>query len=360
MRSPTPFVVVMAGGTGTRFWPRSRRRQPKQLLPIASRRSMLQETVARARSIASLARTLVVTTQALVPEVRRQLPALPRANVIGEPVGRNTAACIALAALRVQRSDPEAVMVVLPADHLVTGLPAFRRACNVAVRLAAREHLVTVGIVPTHPETGYGYIEWGAVLAGSSGQAARAASFREKPDRRRAQRFVASGRYLWNSGIFAWRARRVLEEIDRHVPGLGKALRRLQPAVGTRREGAVLRRAYAELPSISIDYGVLERATSVAVVRGRFGWSDLGSWAAMEPLWRDDGRRQNAVQGRVVAVGARGCVVSTPTRTVALCGVDDLVVVDAPDAVLVCRKDRAQDVRLIVQELERRGLSHLL
>ncbi len=360
MGRSTRFAVVMAGGAGTRFWPRSRRRHPKQLLPIVSARSMLQETVARARVVAPPARTLVVVTTALVSEVRRQLPELPPGNVIGEPVGRNTAACIGLAALRVARVDPEGVMAVLPADHLVADLPEFRRAVRLALDLAAEDHLVTIGITPTHPETGYGYIEWGHALPATRGQAAWAASFREKPSRRRAQRFVATGRYLWNSGIFAWRARRVLEEIGRHVPVRGRLLRRLEPVVGTSREAAALRRCYANMPAVSIDYGVLERADRVAVIRGRFRWSDLGSWAAMEGLWKSNGRRGNAVQGRAIAVGARGCIVSAPDRLVALCGVDDLVVVDTSDALLVCHKGRAQDVRLVVRELERRGLTRLL
>jgi mannose-1-phosphate guanylyltransferase len=360
MGRSTRFAVVMAGGAGTRFWPRSRRRHPKQLLPFLGARSLLQETVARARVVAPPARTLVVSTSALVREVRRQLPQLPSANVIGEPVGRNTAACIGLAALRVARIDAEGVMAVLPADHLVGDLDAFRAALGLALDLAADDYLVTIGVPATHPETGYGYIEWGRALAGTRGQAALARSFREKPSRRRAHGFVTSGRYLWNSGMFAWRARRILEEIDRHVPGVGRLLRRLGRDVATSREAAALRSRYPRMPAISIDKGVLERASRVAVVRGRFRWSDVGSWAAMEEMWRDHRSDGNAVQGRAIAVGARGCIVSATDRVVALCGVNDLVVVDAPDAVLVCHKHRAQDVRLLVHEIERRGLIRLL
>jgi mannose-1-phosphate guanylyltransferase len=319
---------------------------------------MLQETVLRATSLVPLEHVFVVTTAPLVAAVRRQLPGIPRRNIIGEPTGRNTAACIGLAALRIEREDPGGVMVVLPADHLVTGAVAFRQAVRLAIDLACEEHLVTIGIPPTAAETAYGYIEWGTVIGRTKARAAWAASFTEKPTRQRAGRFLASGRYLWNSGIFAWRARTILREIDTHIPALGRQLARLRPAVRSRRERTALARSYRAMPSISIDYGVLERAERVAVVRGRFGWSDVGSWAAMEGLWRAaDG---NAVQGTAVAVDARGCVVSAPGRLVALCGVDDLVVVDAPDAVLICHKQRAQDVRLIVQELGRRGLDHLL
>lgn len=360
MARTTRFAVIMAGGTGTRFWPRSRRRHPKQLLPILGTRSMLQETADRIRTVAPPARTLVVTAASLAGQVRRQLPQLPPRNVIGEPLGRNTAACIGVAALRVAREDPDGVMVVLPADHLISGLPAFRRAVALAGELAAKDHLVTIGITPTRAETGYGYIQWGRRLASTKGQAACVARFTEKPTRRRAERFLAGGRHLWNSGIFAWRARRILAEIDHHMPELGRQLAELRPAVGTRREAAALRRHYPKLVATSIDYGVLERADRVVVVRGRFRWSDLGSWAAMEGLWSSGSRAGNAVQGRAIAVDTRGCVVSTSGRVVALCGVSDLVVVDTPDAVLVCHKSRAQDVRLVVQEIERRGYRHLL
>lgn len=360
MARSTPFAVIMAGGAGTRFWPRSRRQHPKQLLPIVSARSMLQETVDRARTVAPPARTLVVTNASLVSQVRRQLPRVPAGNVIGEPASRNTAACIGLAALRVERQDPDGVMVVLPSDHFVSGLPAFRRAVGLAGQLAAQDNLITIGLTPTRAETGYGYIEWGRTLAGTKGQAAWAATFTEKPTRRRAERFVASGGYLWNSGIFAWRARRILAEIDRHLPRLGRLLDRLRPAIGTPREAAALRRYYPAMPAISIDYGVLEHVERVAVVRGRFQWSDLGSWAAMEGLWRSGLRNGNAVRGRTITIGAQGCVVSASERLVALCGVSDLVVVETPDAVLVCQKSRAQDVRLIVRELERRGCTELL
>jgi mannose-1-phosphate guanylyltransferase len=350
----------MAGGTGTRFWPRSRRRRPKQFLPIVSSRSMLQETFARARLLVAPDRILVVTAASLAAEVRRQLPALPARNVIAEPVGRNTAACIGVAALRIVREDPDAVMLVFPADHRVTGVPAFRSALRLAADLAGDGGLVAVGIAPLGPESGYGYIELGRVIPGTRGRASWAASFTEKPERRRAERFVASGRYLWNGGIFAWRAQAILGQIDRHLPALGRQLDRLRGALGTSRERAALGRVYPLLPAISIDHGVLERADRIAVVRGHFRWADVGSWAAMEGLWRRDGRDGNAVRGRVVSVGARRCVVFAPERLVALCGVEDVVVIDAPDAVLVCDKNRAQDVRLVVHELERRGLRGLL
>jgi mannose-1-phosphate guanylyltransferase len=360
MTGATCFAVIMAGGAGTRFWPRSRQDHPKQLLPIATARSMLQDTVERALSIVPPERILVVTTSNLRAAVGRQLPDVPGRNVIAEPVGRNTAACIGLAATRVAHEDPDGTMIVLPADHVITNPSAFRAAMRTAAALGSLGHLVTIGITPSGPETGYGYIECGRPLRFRGRQCAWVESFTEKPARRRAERFLASGRYLWNSGIFAWRASVILGAIDTHIPQLGRGLARIRTAIGRRNESAVLRRVYPRLPAISIDYGILERVAQVVVVRGHFGWSDVGSWAAMENVWGVKGSGGNAVQGRAVAVDAHGCVVSAPERVVALCGVDDLIVVDAHDAVLVCHKSRAQDIRMVVQELERRGLRRLL
>jgi mannose-1-phosphate guanylyltransferase len=325
---------------------------PKQLLPILGRRSLVQETVARVSPPIDRRRVLVVTGRVHARTVRRQLPRLRRAAVLVEPEGRNTAAAIALAALHVARRDPDAVMAVLPADHAIDGLPAFRRDLSLALDVAERTSaLVTIGIVPTHAETGYGYIRVGAPLPGTRGRAARAAGFVEKPDRARAEALLAEGNVLWNSGMFAWRARTILDALRRHVPAVLGPLE----AAGGRNLAAVYRR----LPAISIDHGVMEHAADVAVVRARFTWSDVGSWATVATLW-SGGNGRNAVRGRALPIDSRGCLIDSPERLVALLGVEDLVVVDTPDAVLVCRKDRAQDVRLVVDALRRRGLGRYL
>jgi mannose-1-phosphate guanylyltransferase len=352
--APTPrFAVVMAGGAGTRFWPRSRVRSPKQLLSIVGGRSMLQETIARLAPLIARERILVVTSRPQARAVRAQLPGLRPRQVLVEPEGRNTAAAIALAALEVARRAPDASMTVLPADHAIGALARFRADLALGLETAERTGaLVTFGIVPTHPETGYGYIRAGASL-GPGDRVATVDAFVEKPPRERAEALIAGGNAFWNSGIFAWRVTDILRELRAHLPGL---VERLERALG-RRGG--LARAYRGLASISIDHGVLERAAKVAVVRARFPWSDVGSWAAVEPLWRANGGA-NSVRGRALPVDSRGCVVDSPTRLVALLGVDDLVVVDTPDALLVCRKDRAQDVRLVVDELRRRGLERYL
>jgi mannose-1-phosphate guanylyltransferase len=344
----------MAGGAGTRFWPRSRVHTPKQLLALRGERSLLQETVARISPPIPRERVLVVTARTHARAVARQLPRLVRRHLLVEPRGRNTAAAIALAALHVARRAPEAVLAVLPADHVIGDLPAFRRDLRLALEVAERSGaLVTIGVAPTHPETGYGYIRLGAPLPDARGRCAWAAEFIEKPDRAGAEALVESGGVLWNSGIFAWRASAILAALRAHVPEVVEPLERA--ALSPRGLAA----AYRRLPSISIDYGVLERAARVAVVRANFRWSDVGSWAAVAALW-SGGNGRNAFRGRALSIDSRGCLIDSPDRLVAVLGVDDLVVVDTPDAILVCRKDRAQDVRLVVDELRRRGLRRYL
>ena len=342
---------MIAGGSGTRFWPRSRARVPKQLLPLLGARSMLQETIARVSPPIARERLLVVTGRRQAGAVRRQLAGLS-ATVVVEPEARSTAPAIALAALRIAARDPDAVMAVLPADHAIANVAAFRRDLRLALDVAERTSaLVTIGVVPTHPETGYGYIRVGRPIRGTRGRAAHVAGFVEKPTRPRAEALLARGDVLWNSGIFAWRVSAILAALRRHLPAVVRTLE----AAG----GRGLAAAYRRLRTVSIDHGVLEHAAEVAVVRARFDWSDVGSWAAVAALWAG-GNGRNVLRGRSLAIDSRGCLVDGGKRLVAVLGVDDLVVVDTPDAVLVCRKDRSQDVRLVVDELRRRGLTRYL
>lgn len=356
VRPHSRYAVVMAGGSGTRFWPRSRQRTPKQFLPIVGGQSMLRETVARVAPLVGPSRVLIVAARSQARAVRTEVPRLPARNLLAEPVGRNTAAAIALAALVLERRTPGASMVVLPADHAIAAHGVFRADLRLALRVAEETGaLVTLGLPPTHPETGYGYIRPAAALPGERGRVARVAAFIEKPNRRRAEALVAEGRVLWNAGIFAWRAKDVLAELRTHVPAV---IGPLEAALG--RGGRALAAAYRRIPSISIDHGVLEHSRRVVVVRARFPWSDVGSWAAVEPFWRSARNGLNTVRGHALPIDSRGCVIDSPERLVALVGVEDLVVVDAGDAVLICRKDRAQDVRLVVDELRRRGLARYL
>jgi mannose-1-phosphate guanylyltransferase len=318
---------------------------------------MLAETVARVSPPVPRDRVLVVTGQVHGRAVRAALPGLARTALLLEPAGRNTAAAVARAAVHVAREHPEAVMAVLPADHAIGDIRAFRADLSLALDVAERTGtLVTLGVRPRYPETGYGYIRPGAAMRGTGGRVAWVEAFIEKPSRARAEALVADRRVLWNAGIFAWRADTILDALGRHAPAVLGPLAAAAPRASARAWAD----AYRRLPSASIDTAVLERTERVAVVRARFPWSDIGSWAALEPLWRTPANGRNAVRGRALPIDSRGCVVDSPHRLVALVGVDDLVVVDAPDAVLVCRKDRAQDVRLVVDELRRRRLLQYL
>jgi len=313
---------------------------------------MLAETVERVSPPVARDRVLVVTGRVHAAAVRRALPRFPRAGLVVEPEPRNTAAAIALAALHIARREPDAVMAVLPSDHAIGDVGVFRRDLALALDIAARSSaLVTIGIPPTHPETGYGYIRLGPPVPGTRGRALAARGFIEKPPRARAAALIADGDVLWNSGIFAWRVDTILAALRAHLPDVVGPLER--------GGGRALARVYRRLPAISIDRGVLERAAAVVTVRARFPWSDVGSWAALAALWAGNNGR-NAVRGLAVPIDSRGCLVDSPERLVAILGVDDLVVVDTPDALLVCRKDRAQDVRLVVDELRRRRLGRYL
>ncbi len=341
----TPWILIMAGGGGTRLWPASRRRHPKQFLPLLpGGRSLLQATADRLRSVAPIERILVVTAANQVRDVRHALPDLPTKNIVVEPQARNTAACIGLGALEVLRRDPNAVVGVIPSDQHATDLDGYLDAVKQAFALAREELIVTIGIWPTAPETGYGYIEMGDAI-GSARQVKR---FVEKPALATASEYLRSGSYLWNSGMFFFRARRILNAIDQHVPDLAQILAEIARAPERVAE------LYPTAPSISIDYAVMEKLgpREIAVVPGDFGWSDVGSWSAIPSVAASD-KNGNTVVGSTVALDARGNVLyAEPGKLVAAVGVKDLVIVVTGDSVLVMPKARAQEVKEIVRSLE--------
>lgn len=343
------FSIVMAGGSGTRFWPLSRARRPKQLLPLAGgTESLLAATVRRALRVGAPERVLVVTSEALAPAVRAELPMLPPENVLAEPIGRNTAPCVGWAATRVARIDPDAPCAVLPADHHIGDEDAYAQVLELALRASEHASIVTVGIRPTRAETGYGYVEMGEALEPGVHRARR---FVEKPNRQRAEQFLAAGTFLWNSGMFFFRASAILDAIRTHLPGLGAALERIS-SCDLEKEPSLVAELYPALPSISIDHGVMEKMQDVAVVPGSFGWSDLGSFAT---AWELAGGGSVVPPG-TVTVDAGGCYVRAPEgKLVALVGVSDLVVIDTEDALLVVPRDRAQDVKKVVDALAARG-----
>ena len=360
-----PYAVIMAGGKGTRFWPLSRPARPKQLLRILSARSLIRETVERALPLFGRRNTIVVAVNEHHRAVRRELPFLPKANFLIEPQGNNTAPCIGLAAVELAARDPDAIMAVLPADHWVSDPRAFSRTLKAAIRLAqVRDALITVGIRPAYPETGYGYILKGKKAARSDTiPAYRVVRFEEKPSLKRARQLMRRGA-LWNSGIFVWRASVIVESLRRFAPAIARGLDRIQEAAQGRGLGtlppkalSVLRREYRKMPNLSIDYAVLEKAGSegrVVTLEADFGWSDVGDWAALHRMLPKD-KSGNAGVGQWLGFRSSGCLVYSQGRLIALLGMANTVVVETPDAVLVADMKRSQEIKELLGELNRKG-----
>jgi mannose-1-phosphate guanylyltransferase len=344
-------AVILAGGRGERFWPQSREKKPKQLLPLTGGVSMLQETIARIEPLAPPANQWIVTSADLVAPVRRL--GVKSAHLIGEPAGRNTAPAIAVAAAEIARLDPEATMIVLPSDHHIADVARFRKALGTAAKLAQKEYLVTIGIAPDRPETGYGYIERGEILGECDVPCYAVKSFREKPDRPTAERFVGSGYFFWNGGIFVWRAGVILEQIRALMPDLHRQLAAWQKKGGLAAGKQAFATFYGEVEKISIDYGVMEKAGKVAVVKGDFGWDDLGSWEAIERFHRRD-EQGNVAVGEVLAVDSAGNIVVCDKGLAAVLGARDLIVVRSGDAVLVAHRSQAQQIRKLLEEMRKR------
>lgn len=364
---PHAYAVVMAGGKGTRFWPLSRSQRPKQLLSLFSKKSLIRETAERALALFGRRNTLVVTVDEHHRAVRAALPMLPKQNFLIEPEGKNTAPCIGLAALEIWAKEPRAVMVLLPADHCIDGARRFARALRSAMELATRENaIITLGIPPSYPETGYGYIlKAGRAEDGSAGAPAyRVRGFVEKPQRNKAAQLIRRGA-LWNSGIFVARAATILEAMRRYAPAVARPLARIEAMTVGKSLGALpaklrraLRREYRKMPDISIDYAVLEKAGAegkVMTVEADLGWSDIGNWDALHRMLPKD-RAANAGPGRWVGFRSNNCLVyAPPHRLVALLGMSNAVVVDTPDALLVADMSRAQEVKDLVEELKQKG-----
>src|SRR5215470_17675657 len=351
------FAVIMAGGSGTRFWPASRERLPKQFLAITGDRTMLEQTFARAERFAPPDRISVVVGRVHADLTKDILSGKP-VEILAEPRGRNTAPCIGLAALHAKRVAVDEPMVVLPADHFIADVEGFTRTIRAAADVARGGAIVTLGVKPDRPETGYGYIHIGAEGGKSFEQPYfRVRRFVEKPDYQTALGYLSGGDYLWNSGIFVFTARTILEEIKACMPELHEGLMEIERAINTPGYGAAVERVYGRIESISIDYGVIEKTTKpIYVFKADFGWSDVGSWQALYELRRAECDRQgNLSLGDSTIIDAkRNLVFSTTDRKVALLGVEDLVVVDTPDAVMVARLDRSQDVKKFAEQYRER------
>ena len=356
------YAVILAGGSGTRFWPLSRETTPKQLLRVFGDTTMIQQTVSRLGEFIPFENIYIVTGQKYAYEIKNQLSEIAGAgkiNVLNEPEGKNTAPAIGFAAAHIKKKAPGAVMAVMPSDHVIAKTDVFLKVLKRAEMLAQKGYLTTVGIVPHRPETGYGYIQKGRSLSRAKDmEGFEVKHFVEKPDLRTAKAYVRSRDYCWNSGIFVWRVKDILREVRRQLPDLYKGISDIEKAVGRKDESDVVGRVFRSLKPISVDYGIMENAAKVAVISADFGWSDVGSWLALEDIAKKD-KTGNIITGNVIDVGSKDSIVFAGKRLVATVGLQDTVVVDTPDATLVCSKTHTQDVRKVVDELKKKGADEL-
>ena len=342
-------VVIMAGGSGTRFWPLSRTTRPKQFLPIISRKTMVEETIGRLLPLVPWAKIRTIANAEQTRTIRKLLPKLPRRNLLVEPMARNTAPSLILATAAIGLENPKASVVVLPADHLITDTALFRGQLEAGARVAAQEQkLVTFGIPPTYPSTGYGYIHVSSEPAAARRGFAfhRMLEFKEKPDLDRARSFLADGDYYWNSGMFIWTPEVFAAELEANAPDFYPFWTRTLAAL-KKKSAAGLARVFKSMPALSIDYALMEKAKGLLVCPGRFGWSDVGAWSSQLEVWKRDDRG-NAAKGETLALESEGCLVHNPDKLTALIGVKDLIIVNTEDALLICRKDRDQKVKDII------------
>ncbi|MCC5914133.1 MAG: mannose-1-phosphate guanylyltransferase [Balneolaceae bacterium] len=346
-------AVIMAGGSGTRFWPKSTKSYPKQFQRLFGEKTMLQETADRLEGFVDPDNIMVVTNKNYLPIVRNQLPDARDEFLIGEPVAKNTAPCVAAAAALLYREDPDSVMIVLPADHRIGRPDKFQEVLDCAVRTAkGKECLVTIGIEPAHPETGYGYIKYdqSAETVDYGMSSFRVDSFTEKPNLKKAKAFLESGNYLWNSGMFVWKSEVILKAFERYMPELYQLTQTLIRSNGSAED---INRFYKACPSVSIDYGIMEKAEEVEVLPGRFDWSDVGSWTAVHELSEKDSDGNVTGDVPVSMKGSTGNLVQSESgKLVALVGVDNLAVVETENAILVVNLEKAQDVKKVVEDLK--------
>jgi mannose-1-phosphate guanylyltransferase len=355
------YCVIMAGGSGTRFWPQSRRNRSKQFLPILGKTSLLRQTFNRFETIVDRSNILIIARKEQEAQVGNSIVRVPASNLLFEPIGKDTAPCIGLASLVVHKRLPDGVVVVTPADHMILDLPKFRKSILAAAQLAREEDgFVTLGIEPDRPATGYGYIQIdGRVGSFYRVEGYRVKTFAEKPNRETAVRFLASGDFLWNSGIFVFRTSVLLRAVEEYLPDLYEGLMEIEPHLDLPGYEAAVSRVYRQIRSVSFDIGVMEKTPNVFCVKGKFQWSDLGSWDQVYKLSPKDGNG-NATVGKAVLLDTRNSFVTTSSGVVATVGLENVIVVQEEGVTLVCRMDRAEDVKRLVDLLRQKRLSNIL
>lgn len=350
-------AVIMAGGRGERFWPKSRNSCPKQFLSLTSDgETMIQKTVNRLKPLVDAEDIFIVTNAAYTGLVKDQLPDVPAENILAEPCARNTAPCIAFAAAVIGRKYDDAIMLVLPSDHLIGYENIYIKTLKKAVAVAEQgKNLVTVGITPTYPETGYGYINFGE----EKGDAYQVERFVEKPDLPTAKKYLSSGKYLWNSGMFVWKISSIMANMKDFMPDVAEGAERIAASFGTPDFEEVLVKEFTAFPSESVDFGIMEKASDIYTLPGSFGWDDVGSWLAVERINETD-ENKNFISGDVIAVDAERTTVCGGKRLIAAIGTEDLIIVDSDDVLLVCSKNNTQDVKKVIAQLKENGRTELV
>ncbi len=344
------YAVIMAGGVGSRFWPRSKEKTPKQLLKIFGERTMIEDTVKRLDGIVEKENIFIVTNKVQKPQIVSLLYDIPKKNIIEEPFGRNTAACIGLASVIVESRDKDAVLIVLPADHVIQNIDDFHTTINKAVKFSYESKgLVTIGIQPSRPETGYGYIQINEKEVADNIH--KVYTFAEKPNYATAVRFVESGDFFWNSGMFIWRADSILNEIKMLMPELYEGLEKIKADIDTPSFDKTLVSEYGKLRNISIDYGIMEKSQNVYLTKGEFSWSDVGSWEEVYQLSKKDNNGNSKI-GNVYSDMTMDSYIYSPNKFTAVVGVENLIIINTDDALLVCRRDQTQEVKKIVDHLK--------
>jgi mannose-1-phosphate guanylyltransferase len=344
------FALIMAGGIGSRFWPRSKEKTPKQLLKIFGDNTMIQDTVDRLQGVIPIENIFIITNKVQREEIIKQLPGVPPENILEEPFGRNTAACIGLASIMIQEKSQDAITVVLPADHIIRDLNSFHNTLKSAAKFANdSKGLVTIGIIPTRPETGYGYIQIDDEIV--SDNIHKVLTFAEKPNYATAVRFLESGDFLWNSGMFIWRIDAILDEIRKYMPELYQGLETIKMNLHNQNYEEVLNSVYGQLRNISIDYGIMEKSQKVFLTKGDFAWSDVGSWEEVYQLSQKD-EAGNAILGKVFTDMTSESYIYSPDKFTAVIGAENFIIINTDDALLICRRDKAQDVKKIIDHLK--------
>ena len=358
------YAIIMAGGGGTRLWPLSRKNHPKQMLSLFDERSLFQTTIDRLEGVFPLENILVITVKEQAAELKAQCPGIPDENYLLEPLPKGTASVVGLGALALQKRDAEAVMAILTADHYIANEPLFRKILMTAYEVSKNGFLVTLGIEPSYPAIGFGYIQHGASSIGiyNDEQVYRVLRFIEKPDEEKARAMLQEGGYSWNSGMFFWRVDQIIKEFEIQMPDLYHSLQTIGKDWGTENQQSAINREWGKLENETIDYGIMENATNVAVIpAGGLGWSDVGSWDSLFDLLDRDQNGNIIMGGNHVALDTKDTLiyVEKPHRLIVTIGVDDLVLVDTGDVLLVCKKEQAQKVRQVVQQLKKDGQDYL-